>query len=541
MKRLKPAQSPRSGEKCMEGTRKDILGSIQGWAKDSTQPNILCLTGSPGAGKSAIASTIVSWLLEKRHPVIAFYFKRHDAVLGDPAVLWRTIAFGLACYDPAMQHDIVGVLNDAKVDLDRADIAEHFSYLVEEPLQRNYSVFSSKRPLVIVIDALDECGSSDFSNPQRRNLLLTLKKWQHMPKKFKLLITARGEADIKKCFNSISHSHIELHTGGLVSQQTSDDICYYFKNEFAHIVEDYHPMLSSSWPGMSIINQLTTQAAGLFIWAETVIRFMAQGDPPKQLSLIQAGKVGIANIDTLYYTILKNSFKNSSVLGSFNAVAGVIVLARMPLPQHDLRKLLAGVESETSITFVLNQLQSVILSDRGNALRIAHQSFGEFLTDAKRSKGFVIDKPKQSQRLVLACLEILNAKLQFNICHLETSHSFNDQVINLPQQIKKSIPSELSYACRFWAEHLQDIPRQNSDPTLTKHVKDFLWNHLLHWLEVLSLIKEVTVATKALMIVDDWFQVSSDAQLIKLCVVELNHVRPLIQDFLHLQQMPEDL
>jgi hypothetical protein len=525
----------------MEGTRNDILGNISDWVKDSTQPNILWLTGSPGAGKSAIASTIIHRLLKKRHPVIAFFFKRHDAVLGDPAVLWRTIAFELACCDPALQHDIIDVLTDAKVDLDRVDIAEHFSYLVAEPLQRNYDVFSSRQALFIVIDALDECGSSDFSNVQRRNLLHTLKNWTNLPKKFKLLVTARGEADIKKCFDSISHSHIELHTGDLVSRQTSDDICLFLKHEFAHIAEDYGGILPSSWPGMPTINQLTKQAAGLFIWAETAIRFITQGDPPKQLELIQTGKVGIANIDTLYSTILENSFKQPGVHSSFNAVVGAIVLARIPLQQHDLRRLLDGVESETSILFVLRQLQSVILCDRSSVLRISHQSLGEFLTDAKRSKKFAIDKPKQSLRLALACLQIMNKKLHFNICHLETSHQFNDQVADLPQQIKKSISSELSYACCFWAEHLRDTSKQNLDSVLSKQVKTLLHIHLLHWLEVLSLIKEVAIASKALMIVDDWFQVSSDVLLIFVCVAELIYSRPLIQSFLHLQQMPEDL
>jgi hypothetical protein len=90
----------------LDGTRQNILEHIYAWAKDSSQKNIIWLSGSPGAGKSAIASTVVSQL-SKQQSTVAFCFQCGHAILGNPAILWRTIAFSLASCDSTVQNDIV--------------------------------------------------------------------------------------------------------------------------------------------------------------------------------------------------------------------------------------------------------------------------------------------------------------------------------------------------------------------------------------------------------------------------------------------------
>ena len=498
---------------CFEGTRKDILRKIYAWAKDSSKQNILWLSGSPGAGKSAIATTAVSYLLKKQ-PTVTFYFERGHAALGDPAALWYNIAFGLACHDPALQNDIVQVLKDPQVDVDY-NIRDHFKHLIEGPLIKNHKIVSAKHPLVIVVDALDECNSSDSTSAPRDILLQTVRRWSQLPKQFKLIVTSRPESDIVSCLEGVSQ-HIVLQTGDQVTSQTSQDIQHFFKHHLSIIAKPYHPKLSA-WPKAEIIDQLTKQAAGLFIWAETVIRFMKQGVPTEQLSLILDGKLGMGDIDSLYLTILRNSF-NTSTLESFNVVVGSIVLARLPLTCNDLEKLLHGVETDISIAFVLDRLKSVISIDHENGIQIMHQTFADFLKDVKRSgEAFAIDQPKQSKTLALGCLRVMNGQegLRFNICNLETSHVFNNQMVDLTALIKTAIPSHLSYACCFWAQHLQDIPKQNSDSILPESVDKFAHTHLLHWLEVLSLIDKVSVASKALDAAGQWFQVGNKHKLME--------------------------
>ena len=44
----------------MPGNCVDVLKDIQGWLCDLNMPNILWLSGSPGSGKTTIASTVVA-------------------------------------------------------------------------------------------------------------------------------------------------------------------------------------------------------------------------------------------------------------------------------------------------------------------------------------------------------------------------------------------------------------------------------------------------------------------------------------------------
>ena len=138
-------------------------------------------------------------------------------------------------------------------------------------------------------------------------------------------------------------------------------------------------------------------------------------------------------------------------------------------------------------------------------VRPLHSSFREFLTARDRSGSFFIDTSLHHSSLALACLRVMKAGLQFNICGLETSHVRNRDIPGLATRVENTILTHLCYACRFWANHLQAAP---FDPMTLKEVKDFMDNRFLYWLEVLSLTKEVNRASTALSSVIKWSKVS---------------------------------
>ena len=107
--------------------------------------------------------------------------------------------------------------------------------------------------------------------------------------------------------------------------------------------------------------------------------------------------------------------------------------------------------------------------------------------------------------MTLACLQIMRTGLCFNICQLETSYVHNVDVPDLASRIEKFIPTHLYYSCRFWADHLQNTI---VDVTLLKTVNEFMQTDLLHWLEVLSLVKEVGLGLQILLLLQKWVEVS---------------------------------
>ncbi|KIJ27454.1 hypothetical protein M422DRAFT_271364 [Sphaerobolus stellatus SS14] len=75
------------GDSCLEGTREIFLSRIFTWVNDPTVTNILWLSASPGAGKTAVASTVV-----RKTGASRYFFRHTDSVSQNLLWFWRTVA-----------------------------------------------------------------------------------------------------------------------------------------------------------------------------------------------------------------------------------------------------------------------------------------------------------------------------------------------------------------------------------------------------------------------------------------------------------------
>ena len=78
----------------------------------------------------------------------------------------------------------------------------------------------------------------------------------------------------------------------------------------------------------------------------------------------------------------------------------------------------------------------------------------------------------------------MDEQLCTNICDLKFPDNYlnNDEIQHL---VDGRISYELQYACLYWATHLYSADKDDKLLTL---LEEFSFTHLLHWLEVLSLI-----------------------------------------------------
>ena len=83
----------------------------------------------------------------------------------------------------------------------------------------------------------------------------------------------------------------------------------------------------------------------------------------------------------------------------------------------------------------------------------------------------------------------MNQQLRENICDLKYPERYfdNDKIQHL---LGGRISRELQYACLHWATHLFNAEK---DDDLCVLLEIFSFTHLLHWLEVLSLIGRLEV------------------------------------------------
>ncbi len=195
------------------------------------------------------------------------------------------------------------------------------------------------------------------------------------------------------------------------------------------------------------------------------------------------------------------------------SILAAIVLAKDPLRKGDLVELLSlrdlsisVDDTSRSVESAVDQLSCVISVDEKHVLRIPHKSFSDLLLDHDRSSkamrhfvpkdearlSYLINREADSASMAIACLRLMNASLTFNICGINTSHCLNEDIPELDALISKNINTALIYACRFWAEHLRNIPR---DDQLLRVVlpllKLLLHKKFPHWLEVLSFVKAI--------------------------------------------------
>jgi len=271
--------------------------------------------------------------------------------------------------------------------------------------------------------------------------------------------------------------------------------------------------LAPEWPGEANVQILADRSAGLFIWASTATAFIRKGyNPVKQLDILMAGDShhkGGFSLDHLYATALRGSGKwgSGTFTEDFREILGAIILGKVPLTDVTMDRIL-GLDGDQSSKFILWHLRCLLWWGPGQPVRTLHASLTDYLTDSNRcgSDPWFIDMSKQSHTLALKCFQVLKTGLRFNMCELETSHVRNDDVPNLSERVKTAFPDDLSYSCRFWADHLKLAA---GDTEVLNSVRDLMYNGFLYWLEALSLLKEVPVASPALLWTAEWCRVSA--------------------------------
>jgi hypothetical protein len=101
---------------------------------------------------------------------------------------------------------------------------------------------------VIVIDAVDECGSDSSQAGQRRVFLDTITHWSCLPEMLKLIMTGHDK-HLPRSFRT-SCKQIELSTGEEVTADAKRDVHQFLEQRFADIGG---PSLAD-WPGIKILD-----------------------------------------------------------------------------------------------------------------------------------------------------------------------------------------------------------------------------------------------------------------------------------------------
>ncbi|KIM23094.1 hypothetical protein M408DRAFT_51073, partial [Serendipita vermifera MAFF 305830] len=93
--------------------------------------------------------------------------------------------------------------------------------------------------------------------------------------------------------------------------------------------------------------------------------------------------------------------------------------------------------------------------------------------------------------------------LQFNTCNLNSSYIRNQDVPDLDLRVKTRISPYLSYSSCHWANHLLET---GFDDGVYYALNYFMGNQFLLWLEVLTLVQRINIASGMLRLLIDWMK-----------------------------------
>lgn len=482
---------------CLRGTRVQLLDDIIQWvSNDDARSNIFVLTGIAGCGKSSVAHTIALHFSQQKRLGSSFFFQRGYQGRDRPDHVFSTIARDLADREPVIKQRLCETIQNNRSLSGTQSFALQFQEFILKPTVQSETI----GPIVIVIDALDEC-----EGPLRRQFFRRLVTGlAELPRNYRMILTARPEDDILSELLTVPHKAWQLMEN-VDTKSTYDDILAFTRYELSGI---------RRWPPSvdlaEAASTLTELSQGLFIWASTVCKFVkGEGEKgyifsDKRLErVLKATPPGIQlRIDELYSTVLETVFswdEDDSHRPDFVSAIGVVISMKIPLPLPSIIALVGhhipGIEAHLGCMGAL--LNGV--ADDSIPVRALHPSFGDYLVDQSRSGTFFVRPNDVNIALATACIEFMQKYLGRDICT-----PFDQLAPDLKPKPQSNLQT-LQYASRFWVSHLCTVGATQEAFIQLQH--DFIMSYLSRWLEVTSTWWDVRLARALLVELLEWLEV----------------------------------
>lgn len=206
-------------------------------------------TGRPGSGKSVLASSIIQTAQESDLDSAFYFFRFGDQVKNNLNILLLSLAYQIASAIPAYRRRLLRLFGDG---LNVQNSAPRL--LWQKLFVSTFLKLGLARPLLIIIDGLDECDSA-------RIFLKFLEDLHAFPGSVRVLLLSRSTQSLSLGFERLSKRlPVRHHT----LENTKEDLRMYVEEEMAtmHGDEDFK---------YAIAAELVRKADGYFLWASLVL------------------------------------------------------------------------------------------------------------------------------------------------------------------------------------------------------------------------------------------------------------------------------
>ncbi|MBQ8884803.1 MAG: TIR domain-containing protein [Clostridia bacterium] len=219
--------------------RRDAFEQFERFLESSR--NFFWVNAAPGSGKTAFSSMLL-W----RYPeyvAAAHFCKFNNSDRSNPKYIVTSIAYQLASALPDYKHKLAGLMGLESIFEKNA--TRIFEYLLIE----STADIRPSHPVVIVIDALDECswrGDNEIC-------ALLQRMRERIPEWMKFVLTSRNEADVRRYLITLATPYM------LSATKTEEDLREYYEKQFPAAPRDK-------------IDALLKKSEGSFLYASEIVR-----------------------------------------------------------------------------------------------------------------------------------------------------------------------------------------------------------------------------------------------------------------------------
>ncbi len=448
------------------------------WCGNVDHAQMALLIAVAGAGKSTVAHTIAHSCAKRDVLLSSFFFREGKTTT--PKYLWSGVARSLAIRSKSYRQTLTSVLEN-RPSLATAAFDEQFRELILEPLRHGPPPVDS--PLIIVIDALDECdevASQTLSELFRDSA-------PGLPRCIKFFVTSRPVRMVDDYFHSSSSIHrmrIELS-----DHKNLGDCRKYIESQVSELKKLPRETKGNWLPDFE--QKLVTHAGGLFVWVSVVMEYLKNKstDPVAELKDLLDLNVSREDVpaekhlDALYTAILsKCNWEDKRFKHDYPIVMGAIITAKSPLSTTAWDTLLSPF-LKTALKNIISELRPLLsgTDQHSTPVQLLHQSFRDYLKRRDVDKVWTKLEPAANQeRLALRCFQVTNDEIR-KVAGLGIIEELGELEV-MPTIPQTNISEHLAYACRYGLDHISHV--QCVSGALETELEKFLQESITNWLEL---------------------------------------------------------
>ena len=449
--------------------------------EDGNKHRLLWIKGDAGKGKTMLLIGIIRELerlnLNACSPNLSYFFcQGTDLRLNTPTAVLRCLIWLLLIQQPYL----ISYMQDKYVTAGSALFKDDNAFYFLRDAFKSMLEDPHFKRVFLIVDALDEC--IDKNEPGLAQLLDLISTTVATSPNIKWLVSSRYRSDIESCLRD-GEDRVRLDLE-LNSECIRNAVEAYIDHKLSELdrQKQYEEEVR-----VQIAQDLRQKADGTFLWVALVCKELESVESYDALAVLHEIP---SKLKDLYVRMMRQIEELKREDPKYcKCVLSTVTLAYEPLHLSGLETL-TGLPKRVRLSEVIKKCAS-FLTVRDDIVYPVHQSAKDFLTIDAESE--ILPNGHAEGHLMIASqsLHAMSKTLRRDIYRLVEPG-------RLITQVDYPVPDPLTrirYACLHWIDHLCETDRDLYDQVgLCNNgtVDLFLKTHLLHWLEALSLLRNMS-------------------------------------------------